>query len=188
MHGRKKIFLLGLLGFAVTSALGGLAVGPAMLPLARAAQGVFAALLAPAGLALLTTAFSDARERARAFGIFGAAVGSGMAVGMVLGGVLTELGSWRWCLLVNVPLVLAVLVPAVRFLAESQLDAVVKYDLPGAITGTLGVGTLIYGLSEAETVGWTHPSTVASGLAGLALLIAFVVIERRSERPMMPLR
>ncbi|SMC85922.1 MFS transporter [Lentzea albidocapillata] len=188
VHGRKKIFLLGLLGFAVTSALGGLAVGPVMLPLARAAQGVFAALLAPAGLALLTTAFSDARERARAFGIFGAAVGSGMAVGMVLGGVLTELGSWRWCLLVNVPLVLVVLVPAVRFLAESQLDAVVRYDLPGAITGTLGVGTLIYGLGEAETVGWSHPSTVASGLAGLALLIAFVVIERRSERPMMPLR
>jgi EmrB/QacA subfamily drug resistance transporter len=188
VHGRKKIFLLGLLGFAVTSALGGLAVGPVMLPLARAAQGVFAALLAPAGLALLTTAFSDARERARAFGIFGAAVGSGMAVGMVLGGVLTEAGSWRWCLLVNVPLVVVVLVPAVRFLAESQRDAVVKYDLPGAITGTLGVGTLIYGLSEAETVGWSHPSTVAFGLAGLALLIAFVVIESRSERPMMPLR
>jgi EmrB/QacA subfamily drug resistance transporter len=188
MRGRKKIFMIGIVGFAVASAVGGLAVGPVMLPLARAAQGVFAAMIAPAGLAMLATTFTDPRERGRAFGIFGAAVGSGMAAGMVLGGVLTEFGSWRWCLLVNLPLALVILVAATRLLTDSRSSRTTGYDVPGAVTATLGVGSLIYGISQAEVMGWTHPSTLVFGVAGLALLAMFVAIEARSTHPMMPLR
>jgi EmrB/QacA subfamily drug resistance transporter len=186
--GRKRIFLIGLTGFAVASVVGGLAVGPVMLPLARAGQGVFAAMLAPSGLALLNAAFTDGRERARAFGIFGAAVGSGQAVGMVLGGVLTEFGSWRWCLLVNVPIVLAILVPAIRLLAPDTGGGSARLDLPGAVTGTLGVAALLFGIGQAETAGWGAASTIWFCVAGIVLLGAFIQVERRSARPMMPMR
>ncbi|ONI91418.1 hypothetical protein ALI22I_08625 [Saccharothrix sp. ALI-22-I] len=188
MVGRKKVFLVGVVGFALMSLVGGLATGPVMLPVARAAQGVFAALMAPAGLALLATAFQDPKERGKAFGVFGAAVGSGMAVGMVLGGVLTEIGSWRWCLLINVPLAALVLVPALRLLDDSRGSGVAGYDLPGALTATAGVGSLVYGISQAETQGWTHPTTLGFIAAGVVLLAVFLVVERRSRRPIMPLR
>jgi EmrB/QacA subfamily drug resistance transporter len=188
LHGRKRIFVVGLAGFAVASALGGFASGPEMLLVARAAQGMFAALLAPAGLALLATVFTDPAERGKAFGIFGAAVGTGGVVGMVLGGVLTEFGSWRWCLLVNLPVVLIILIPAVRMLSESRATGPIRYDLPGAITATLGVGSLIYGVSQAESAGWLSGPTLGFGAAGLVLLAVFVLIERRSAQPMMPLR
>lgn len=188
MVGRKRVFLIGVAGFAVTSLIGGLATSALMLPLARAAQGVFAALMAPAGLALLATAFQDPKERGTAFGVFGAAVGSGMAVGMVLGGVLTEFGSWRWTLLINVPLAALIIVAALRLLDDSRGSGVAGYDLPGALTATAGVGSLVYGIGQAETQGWTHPLTVGFTAGGVLLLALFLMVERRSGRPIMPLR
>ncbi|MFE9748352.1 MFS transporter [Saccharothrix saharensis] len=188
LHGRKRLFIWGLVGFAVASAVGGLAENTATLLAARAVQGGFAAFLAPAGLALLATTFTDPAERGKAFGIFGAAVGTGGVVGMVLGGVLTQYGSWRWCLLINLPVVLLILIPAVRVLRDSRASGPVRYDLPGTVTGTLGVGTLIYGISQAVERGWLSVPTLAFVAAGLVLLGAFVWIENRSAAPMMPLR
>lgn len=187
-HGRKRLFIWGLVGFAVASAVGGLVENAATLLTARAVQGGFAAFLVPAGLALLVTTFTDPAERGKAFGIFGAAVGTGGVVGMVLGGVLTEYGSWRWCLLINLPVVLLILIPAVRVLRDSRAGGPVRYDLPGTLTGTLGVGTLIYGISQAVERGWLSVPTLAFVLVGLVLLGAFGWIEHRSAAPMMPLR
>lgn len=188
LKGRKKLFIAGLIGFAVSSAIGGFAVNEAMLLLARAAQGVSAAFLAPAALALLTTLFTSEAERAKAFGIFGAAVGTGGVVGMLFGGVLTEYLSWRWCLWFNVPVVLLLIGPAMRGLTESKGATSSRLDVPGTLTATLGVGSLIYGISEAVEVGWLGTSTLVFGGAGLLILALFVVIEHRSAEPMMPLR
>ncbi|ONI91417.1 hypothetical protein ALI22I_08620 [Saccharothrix sp. ALI-22-I] len=188
LHGRKRMFVWGLVGFAVASAVGGLAENAAILLTARAVQGGFAAFLAPAGLALLATTFTDPAERGKAFGIFGAAVGTGGVIGMVLGGVLTEYGSWRWTLLINVPVVLLILIAAFRVLRDSRAGGPVRYDLPGTLTGTLGVGTLIYGISQAVERGWLSASTLTFVLVGIVLLVAFVWIEHRSAAPMMPLR
>jgi EmrB/QacA subfamily drug resistance transporter len=187
VFGRKKIFLVGLSGFTVASVLGGMAADQSMLLAARAAQGIAAAFLAPAGLAILTTIFPQGRARAKAFAIFGAATGSGGVVGMILGGVLTA-GSWRWCLLINLPLGLVVLILALRWLEESTSTRPASFDLAGVLTATLGVGALIYGISNVAVDGWLAPVTVACGVAGLVLLVAFVLIERRSAEPMMPLR
>lgn len=188
LHGRKRMFIGGLVGFAVASAVGGLAENTATLLTARAAQGAFAAFLAPAGLALLATTFTDPAERGRAFGIFGAAVGTGGVVGMVLGGVLTDLGSWRWCLLINVPVVAIVVVAALKILGDSKISGPVRYDLPGTLTATFGVGALIYGISLAVESGWVSPWTISFIALGIVLLTAFVLIEKRSQAPMMPLR
>ncbi|WP_405186506.1 MFS transporter [Streptomyces anulatus] len=188
LKGRKKLFIAGLIGFAVASAIGGFAVNEAMLLLARAAQGVSAAFLAPAALALLTTLFTSDAERAKAFGIFGAAVGTGGVVGMIFGGVLTEYLSWRWCLWFNVPVVLLLIGPAMRGLTESKSATSSRLDVPGTLTATLGVGSLIYGISEAVEVGWLGTSTLVFCGAGLLILALFVVIEHRSAEPMMPLR
>ncbi|MEV7870643.1 MFS transporter [Streptomyces sp. NPDC088124] len=188
LQGRKKLFIAGLIGFAVSSAVGGFAVNEIMLLLARAAQGVSAAFLAPAALALLTTMFTTDAERAKAFGVFGAAVGTGGVVGMILGGVLTEYLSWRWCLWFNVPVVLLILGPAMRGLTESKAARSARYDLPGTLTATIGVGSLIYGISEAIEVGWLGTTTLVFCGAGLLLLALFVWIEHRSAEPMMPLR
>jgi MFS family permease len=188
LHGRKRMFIGGLVGFAVASAVGGLAENTATLLTARAAQGGFAAFLAPAGLALLATTFTDPAERGRAFGIFGAAVGTGGVVGMVLGGVLTDLGSWRWCLLINVPVVAIIVVAALKILGDSRISGPVRYDLPGTLTATFGVGALIYGISLAVESGWVSPWTISFIALGIVLLTAFVLIEKRSKAPMMPLR
>ncbi|MFI1012561.1 MFS transporter [Streptomyces sp. NPDC020965] len=187
LKGRKKLFIAGLLGFAVSSLVGGFAVNEAMLLISRGAQGVSAAFLAPAALSLLTTMFTSDKERAKAFGIFGAAVGTGGVVGMILGGVLTEYLSWRWCLWFNVPVVLLILGPAMRGLSESK-GARSSYDLPGALTATVGVGSLIYGISEAIEDGWLGTSTLAFSGAGVLILALFVWIESRAAQPMMPLR
>ncbi|CAM3373674.1 DHA2 family efflux MFS transporter permease subunit [Kibdelosporangium persicum] len=187
VFGRKKTFLAGLAGFTVASVLGGMAADQSMLLAARAAQGIAAAFLAPAGLAILTTVFPQGRARAKAFAIFGAATGSGGVVGMVLGGVLTA-GSWRWCLLINLPLGLVVLILALRWLEESTSTRSASFDLAGVLTATLGVGSLIYGISNVAVDGWLAPVTVGCSGAGLVLLVAFVLIERRSAEPMMPLR
>lgn len=188
LRGPKRAFVAGLVGFALASAVAGLAQEPVTLLIGRAAQGLAGAFFAPAGLAMLATSFTDRTERAKAFGFFGAAVGTGGVAGMVLGGVLTEYASWRWCLLVNVPVVALLLVPAVRTLRDERPGRSRGYDLPGAMTATLGIGALIYGVSQTEVRGWADPLPLGFGVGGATLLVLFVYIEHRSARPMMPLR
>ena len=136
------------------SALGGLAPDATLLFAARALQGAFAALMAPAALSLLTVTFTEARERARAFGVWGAIAGGGLAIGLVLGGVLTQYASWRWCLLVNTPIALLAGVAALRLIPESRVSGHTRYDIPGALTSTLGMVALVYGVTKASTDGW----------------------------------
>src|SRR5476649_2226148 len=145
--GRRRMFIIGLLGFGAASALGGLAQDQAMLFGARAVQGAFAAVMAPASLSLLTVTFTEARERAQAFGVYGAVAGGGAAIGLVLGGTLTQLASWRWTLLINVPIALLAAVAASRFIRESRAEQRHSYDLPGAITVTGGLFLLVYGFT-----------------------------------------
>ncbi|WP_084556733.1 DHA2 family efflux MFS transporter permease subunit [Hamadaea tsunoensis] len=186
--GRKRTFLVGAVGFALASALGGLATNGGLLFAARALQGGFGALLAPAGLALLTVLFTDAKERAKAFGVYGGISAGGAAVGLVLGGVLTEYTNWRWCLLVNIPVALIALILALRIVPESRAHGNTKYDIPGAITATLGLVSLVYGFTKAAEDGWDAAATLAFIGAGLVLLFAFVVIELRSKNPLLPMR
>ncbi len=188
--GRKRIFIVGLLGFAAASGIGGAAQSPAMLFGSRALQGAFAALLAPAALSLINVTFSRPAERARAFGVYGAISGGGAAIGLILGGVLTEYASWRWCLLVNVPIAVVAAVGATRVVRESRAAGNTRYDVPGAILVTAGLVALVYGFTEAAKpgLGWTAGATVGFLSAGLVLLAAFVVVETRSANPLLPLR
>ncbi|MDG6109321.1 MFS transporter [Dactylosporangium aurantiacum] len=194
--GRKRTFVVGILGFAVASGLGGGAWDETSLFLARALQGVFGALLAPASLALLSVLFVDAKERAKAFGVYGAIAGGGAALGLVLGGVLTDYAHWRWCLLVNIPVALVAVALAVRVVPESRAQGNTKYDIPGAVLATLGLSLLVYGFTKAgETdaqqqlkYGWTSPVTL--GFIGVALLLLalFVIVETRIRNPLLPMR
>ena len=186
--GRRRMFIIGLLGFGAASALGGLAQNPAMLFGARALQGAFAAVMAPAALSLLTVTFTEARERARAFGVYGAIAGGGAAIGLVLGGTLTQLASWRWTLLINVPIALVTAVAASRFIRESRAEQRHSYDLPGAITVTGGLFLLVYGFTTAGTDGWAAPLTVTLLVGAVAALAAFVFIELRTAHPLLPVR
>jgi EmrB/QacA subfamily drug resistance transporter len=192
--GRKRTFIVGLLGFALASLLGGLAMNSTLLFGARALQGVFAALLAPAALALITVTFHDPKERAKAFGVFGAISGGGAAIGLLLGGVLTEYLSWRWCLAVNTPIAVIAALLAVRFVRESKAHGNTSYDIPGAITVTGGLLALVYGFTQAAPAGyedsahWTDPSTLVWFALAAVLLVAFFVIESRSTHPLLPLR
>jgi len=188
LFGRKRTFIAGLLGFAAASAIGGAAGTFGVLVAARAGQGVFGALLAPAALGLLTTTFTAPHERAKAFGIFGAIAGGGAAIGLLLGGILTEYASWRWCLYVN----LLIAVPA-AFAAFSLLHTIVpaqrpKLDLPGTLTASTGLFALVYGFSHAETTSWGSPLTIGMLAASAILLTAFVLIQLRSPHPLLPLR
>jgi EmrB/QacA subfamily drug resistance transporter len=186
--GRRRMFIIGLLGFGAASALGGLAQNAAMLFGARALQGAFAAVMAPAALSLLTVTFTEARERARAFGVYGAIAGGGAAIGLVLGGTLTQLASWRWTLLINVPIAAVAVVAATRVVRESRGQSKGGYDLPGAVTVTGGLFLLVYGFTMAGTHGWAAPITVAL-LAGAVLMLGiFAAIELRSSHPLLPLR
>jgi EmrB/QacA subfamily drug resistance transporter len=187
--GRKRMFVVGLIGFASASALGGLAVDQAMLFGARALQGAFAALMAPAALSILTITFQhDAGERAKAFGAYGAVSGAGGAIGVLAGGLLTQYASWRWCLLVNVPLALLAAVAAGRVVRESRATGTTRYDLPGALLSTAGLVCLVYGFTKASTDGWASGPTLALLSVAVVLLIAFVVVEARSSHPLLPLR
>ncbi|GAA2353808.1 DHA2 family efflux MFS transporter permease subunit [Dactylosporangium salmoneum] len=194
--GRKRTFVFGIIGFALASALGGAAWNDTSLFLARGLQGVFGALLAPASLALLSVLFVDAKERARAFGVYGAIAGGGAALGLVLGGVLTEYADWRWCLLVNIPVALIAVVLAVPIVPESRAHGNTRYDIPGAVLATLGLSLLVYGFTKAgETdaqmrlkYGWGSPVTLGLVGAALILLALFVVVEARIRNPLMPLR
>ncbi len=186
--GRKKIFLIGLIGFAGASALGGIASTQGLLFGARALQGVFAALLAPAALAIISVTFTVPAERAKAFGVMGAISGGGAAIGLIVGGTLTEFFSWRWCLGVNVPIAVIAFFLATRFVHESKAEGNRSYDIPGVITATAGLFSLTYGFNQAATSGWSDGHTLAFLGAAVILLVVFVVIESKVANPLMPLR
>jgi EmrB/QacA subfamily drug resistance transporter len=186
--GRKRIFVLSLLGFAGASALGGLAQSSAMLFGARALQGAMAALMAPAALSLITVTFTEQKERARAFGVYGGISGGGAAVGLILGGLLTQYVSWRWTLLINVPIAIGAAFAATRLVRESRSEHRASYDIPGAITSTAGLLALVYSFTQAETKGWGSASTLVFAATGVVLLGVFSLIERRSQNPLLPLR
>lgn len=186
--GRKNALIIGLIGFAGASALGAASVNFTMLVIARTVQGMFGALLAPAVLAQLTTTFTDPKERGKAFGIYGAVAGAGGALGLLLGGVLTSYASWRWTLLVNL-FFAAIGVAGAALLMEH--DRGVDHDpldWPGVVTGTAGLFALVYGFSHVETTSWTDTFTIGSFIAAAVLLVAFVLIQRRTAFPVLPLR
>jgi EmrB/QacA subfamily drug resistance transporter len=185
--GHRRVFTIGLLVFSLSSLLGGLAQNSAELLVARAFQGVGGALAAPAALALITNTFEEGPARFKAFGVFSAVAGSGAAIGLLLGGILTDLLSWRWVLFVNVPigLVLAFLAP--RVLGEAPKRKA-RLDFGGAITVTAGMTLLVYGLVRAADHGWTEPWTLTAFGVAVLLLIAFGFIERRHAQPLVPLR
>ncbi|MFI6457353.1 MFS transporter [Streptosporangium amethystogenes] len=184
LFGRRRIFRLGLVVFTLASLVGGLATTGTLLITARALQGIGAALAAPAALSLLTTTFPAGPERNRALGVYGAMGGLGSVVGLLLGGALTEYLSWRWILFVNVPIALAVLA-GTGVLVEGGRDSG-KADLPGAITATLGLGSLVYAINRANTDGWTDEVALTCGVVAAMLLAAFLRIQRRGTDPMLP--
>jgi len=197
--GRKRAFIIGLIGFAVASAIGGFAPNQGMLYGARALQGAFAALLAPAALSLITVTFTEGKERARAFGVFGAISGGGAAVGLIAGGALTEYLDWRWCLLVNLPIALITVAFAIPMLRESKAHGDTRFDIPGAVLSIVGLVALVYGFTEAakqvtdpdgtvHTQGWTDPVVLAWLGAAVVALVAFVLTERKVANPLLPLR
>ena len=186
--GRKTTFIVGLVGFAVMSAIGGAAVNFDMLVVARAGQGVFGALLAPAALSLLTTTFTDPAERGKAFGIFGAIAGGGGALGLLLGGMLTEWADWRWCLYVNLVIAAIALIGAVLFIGAHKTEHRPKLDLPGVITVSIALFSIVYGFSNAETNGWADWATITWLVVGAVLLAAFVWWQSRTPHALLPLR
>ncbi len=188
LFGRKRTFITGAIGFAVVSALGGAAQSFEWLLAARALQGAFGALLAPSALALLTTTFSEPHERAKAFAIFGGVLGSGAAVGLLLGGALTEYLSWRWCLYVNLVIALPTVPAALALLTHVPLPSRPRLDLGGAALSAAGLFTIVLGFSRAQSDGWSAPTTIGLLVASVVLLAAFVVLESRSRSPLLPLR
>jgi len=188
LFGRKNTFIVGLIGFALASALGGFAQSFGVLVAARALQGAFGALLAPAALSLLTTTFVEPDERNKAFGVFGAIAGGGGAIGLLLGGVLTEYLSWRWCLYVNLFFAGIALFGALRLLHNQIPPNRPRLDIPGTITGSMGLFALVFGLSRAATEGWGSAQTVISLVSAAVLLGAFVAIQRRVRDPLLPMR
>jgi EmrB/QacA subfamily drug resistance transporter len=188
LFGRKRAFVIGLGGFAGASALGGFAQSFEVLVAARALQGVFGALLAPAALSILTTTFTDPEERGKAYGIFGAVAVGGAAIGLILGGVLTEYLNWRWCLYVNLAFAVPAMLAATALLHNEIPALKSKIDIPGAVTATAGLFAIVYGLANAETQSWTDPMTIGMLIAGVLLVGAFVLIQTRSAHPLLPLR
>ena len=187
LFGRRRMFMIGIALFAGASLVGGFANSEEMLIIARAAQGAGGAIAAPTALALLATTFTEPVARARAFGLFAAMAASGGALGLLIGGALTDYASWRWALFINAPIGAVVLFLAPRVLNESQGSGT-KLDLPGAITVTAGMSTLVYGLTKASTDGWASTTTVVTLAIAAALLVAFVLIEHVSTHPLMPFR
>src|SRR6201995_409096 len=185
--GRRTMLIIGLVGFAAASALGGAATSFAMLVIGRGAQGAFGAMLAPAAVSTLTVTFTDPAERGRAFGVYGAIAGAGGAVGLLVGGLLTEYLSWRWCLYVNVVLAVIAVAGAVRLLGPPPRGPDVRIDWPGTVLVVAGLVAVVYGLSEADTAGWGAPATLALLAAGVVLLAAFVLVEQRVQHPLLPL-
>ncbi len=187
LFGRKWTFVGGLMGFAIASAIGGTAQSFGVLITARAVQGMFGAILAPAALSLLATTFTEPGERAKAFGIFGALAGSGAAVGLLLGGILTEYLSWRWCLYVNLLFAGVGIFGALTLLHNVRPEHRPPVDLPGTLLASSGLFSLVFGFSHASTTSWTNGVTVALFVAAVVLLSAFVLVEARVKHPLLPL-
>lgn len=188
LFGRKRTFIVGIVGFAAASALGGAATGFTMLVIARSIQGGFGALLAPTALSLLTTTFTDPKERARAFGIYGAVAGSGAAIGLVLGGVLTQYLDWRWTLYVNDVLAVIALTGTIVFLGRAVPTRRPKLDVPGVLIVSVGLFCTVFGFANAETHPWGNWEVWGFLAAGVVLLLAFVGWQSRARHPLLPLR
>jgi EmrB/QacA subfamily drug resistance transporter len=188
MFSRKRVFITGLAGFALASALGGAAVSFEMLVIARTLQGVFGAILAPAALGTLVSTFRDPRERGRAFGVFGSVAVGGGAVGLILGGVLTQYFSWRWCLYVNLIFAAIAITGALLYMRGNRPDSRPQMDWAGVALASSGLFAIVFGFSHAETAGWTAALTIGSLVAGVILLAAFAFAERRVNHPLLPLR
>src|SRR5215208_4368318 len=188
LYGRRRLFVAGLALFGAASLVGGFAWEPWILVFARFLQGVGAAALVPASLSLLTDIFAEGEERNRAIGVYGAMAALGFVVGMVGGGVITEYLGWRWVLFVNVPAALVALVPAPAALPESRNERAPRsLDLAGAFAATSGLGLLIYAISEVPENGWTSTATLGFGALGTFFMACFVIAERRSTAPLVPL-
>jgi EmrB/QacA subfamily drug resistance transporter len=187
LFGRRRLFLVGIALLGASSLVGGLAESPAPLLVARAAQGVATAIVTPAALSLLTTSFREGPLRERVLGLNGALMAAGFTTGAILGGVLTEGLSWRWAFFINVAVAAAVLAAAPAVLRESRPEERPRLDVPGAITVTLGLLAIVYGLTAAGERGFADPLTLAALGAGVALLAAFVRIEQRVEAPLVPI-
>jgi EmrB/QacA subfamily drug resistance transporter len=189
MYSRKRIFIIGLVGFALSSALGGAAQSFEMLVTARALQGAFGAILAPSALGTLVSTFQDPRERGRAFGVFGSVAGGGGAVGLILGGFLTQYASWRWTLYVNLVFAAIAVAGALAYMQSSKRpDSRPRLDWAGTILASAGLFLIVFGFSHAETAGWTAALTIGSLVGGVVLLVAFVFTESRVSHPLLPLR
>ena len=188
LWGRRNALYVGLVGFALASAFGGFAHRFAVLVTARAVQGVFGALLAPAALAALTTMFDDPRERAKAFSIYGAIAGSGAATGLLLGGFLTQWASWRWCLFINLVFAGLALVGVALFVPGGRREHHTHLDAPGAVLGSGGLFFLVYGLGHAVTTSWADKLNWGSLVVGVALLALFTQWQHRASSPLLPLR
>jgi EmrB/QacA subfamily drug resistance transporter len=187
MFSRKRIFIIGLAGFALASALGGAAVSFEMLVAARALQGAFGAILAPSALGTLVSTFTDPRERGRAFGVFGSVAAGGGAVGLILGGALTQYLSWRYTLYVNLIFAVAAITGALVYIRDSRSATRPRMDWPGAVLACAGLFLIVFGFSHAETAGWTAALTIGSLVAGVLVLTGFVLAEQRSSHPLLPL-
>ncbi|MFC6154927.1 MFS transporter [Nocardioides yefusunii] len=185
--GRKRSFMVGMIGFGAASVWGGLAGSAGELIAARGLQGLFAAVLAPAALAMLTVLFSSGKERTVAFAVFGIIAGTGAAFGLLLGGALTQYADWRWCLFVNVFFVIVGVIGGAKLLVESRAEGRNTYDLVGAVLVTLGLGSLVYGFSRAEH-GWVETDTLGFIAAGVVLVALFVFAQTKVSNPLLPLR
>ena len=188
LMGRRRMFIVGLIVFSLASLAGGFAQSEPWLIVARAVQGLGAAIVSPAALSIITTTFAEGAERNRALGVWGAVAGAGGAAGVLLGGVLTSGLSWRWVLFVNVPIGLFCAFLAPRTLLESRAEVQSRsFDLPGAVAVTAGLSLLVYALVDAVNVGWGSTATLAKIAGALVLLAVFVAIEMRQRAPLMPL-
>ncbi|MFC1439672.1 MFS transporter [Streptacidiphilus sp. N1-10] len=186
--GRKVTFLTGLIGFAAASAVGGAAVDFSMLVTARAAQGVFGALLAPSALSLLATTFKDPKERAKAFGVYGAVAAAGGGLGLLIGGVLTSYLSWRWCMYVNVVFAAIAVVGGALLVGRQERTPGGRLDVPGVVAVSGGMFCLVFGFSRAASHGWGTAATWGFLVAGVALLIVFALWQSRAAQPLLPPR
>ena len=185
--GRRRLFIAGIVVFTVASLLGGFATSAGWLLASRAGQGLGAAMAAPSALALILSTFPEGSGRTRALSIYSAVGASGASLGLIAGGLLTSFVSWRWVMFVNVPLGIAIVLLAPRFIAEPERNAG-RFDVLGALTGTVGIVALVYGFIRASSFGWSDMLTVASFVTAVIMLALFVIVERRARQPIMPLR
>ena len=188
LAGRKVTFLTGLAGFAAASAVGGASVSFTMLVTARACQGIFAALLAPSALSLLTTTFTDPKERGKAFGIYGAVAASGSGLGLLIGGALTSYASWRWCMYINLVFAAIAIAGGALLLGRQPRTPGARLDVPGVTAVSGGMFCLVYGFSNAATHGWHTVSTLGFLAAGAVLLIIFATWQAHAAQPLLPPR